>query len=225
MRPWLLASAAAAAGLLLAAAYLRRSLTAAPRSLDAIVFSGPSGVGKGTIIKKLMEKYPGRFAFSVSHTTRAPRAGEVDGVNYHFTTLDAMKAMVAEGGFLECCTVHGNMYGTSKKALEDVKRSGKMAIIEIDVQGVEKLRREHPNLNVYCIFIKAPSMAELENRIVGRGQETGDKVKTRLETAKKEMEFIESPQGRITYDNIFVNVDLDGSVAHIEAICKRFGAL
>jgi guanylate kinase len=220
MRQWITLSAGlAVAGVL--GYYLYRSRSRREASIDAIVFSGPSGVGKGTIIKKLQELYPGRFAFSVSHTTRLPRAGEVDGVNYHFTDLESMKAMVQRGEFLECCNVHGNMYGTSKKALLDVQASGKMPIIEIDVQGVQKLRTEHPTLNVFCIFIQAPSMQELERRIVGRGQEAADKIKTRLETAQKEMTFIQSKAGKELYDVITTNDDLDATVGHIQQLLKK----
>eukprot|EP00672_Neobodo_designis_P026883 CAMPEP_0174853644 /NCGR_PEP_ID=MMETSP1114-20130205/29303_1 /TAXON_ID=312471 /ORGANISM="Neobodo designis, Strain CCAP 1951/1" /LENGTH=238 /DNA_ID=CAMNT_0016088303 /DNA_START=51 /DNA_END=767 /DNA_ORIENTATION=+ len=183
--------------------------------VDAIVMSGPSGVGKGTIINRLMQDRPGEFSFCVSHTSRAPRAGEVDGKNYHFSDKDTMKAMVERNEFLECCEVHGNMYGTSVAALRDVQASGAMPLIEIDVQGAQKLKAaQGDKLRLCFIFIEAPSMDELESRIVGRGQETGDKVKVRLATALKEMEFANG--NRAFFDRVLTNVDLERSLTELQ---------
>jgi guanylate kinase len=183
--------------------------------VDAIVMSGPSGVGKGTIIDRLMKDRPGQFSFCVSHTSRAPRAGEVDGKNYHFSTKEAMKAMVERNEFLECCDVHGNMYGTSVAALRDVQKTGAMPIIEIDVQGAQKLKAaQGDKLRLCFMFIEAPSMEELESRIVGRGQESGDKVQVRLSTARKEMAFVSG--NRHFFDNVLTNVDLERSLAEIQ---------
>ena len=183
--------------------------------VDAIVMSGPSGVGKGTIINRLMADRPGEFSFCVSHTSRAPRAGEVDGKNYHFSDKDTMKAMIAKNEFLECCEVHGNMYGTSVRALRDVQATGSMPIIEIDVQGAQKLKAtQGGNLKLAFVFIEAPSMAELESRIVGRGQETPEKVQVRLQTALKEMEFVNG--NRSFFDLVLTNHELEASLASVQ---------
>lgn len=178
--------------------------------VDAIVMSGPSGVGKGTLINRLMKDRPGVFAFCVSHTSRAPREGEVHGVNYHFAKKEDMMEMSQSGEFLECCEVHGNMYGTSLAALRAVQKSGRTPIIEIDVQGAQKLRAGQSGLRLCFIFIEAPSMQELEERIVGRGQEVGEKVKTRLATAVKEMDFVHN--NRAFFDKILTNIDLEESL-------------
>ena len=96
---------------------------------------GPSGAGKSTIIKMLMTDFPDDFGFSVSHTTRKPRAGEVDGVHYHFSTHDDINAAVARGEFLECAQVHTNLYGTSRAAVEAVQSAGRICVLDIDLQG------------------------------------------------------------------------------------------
>jgi hypothetical protein len=110
---------------------LSQSRPAAP---TPVVIAGPSGVGKGTLIGKLLQAFPGAFGFSVSHTTRAPRPGEVDGKDYHFTTLPLMEAAIARGEFLEHAKVHGNYYGTSFAAVKDVAGAGKICLLDIDIQ-------------------------------------------------------------------------------------------
>lgn len=182
--------------------------------VDGIVMCGPSGVGKGTIIARLMKERPDDFSFCVSHTSRQPRQGEVNGINYHFAPKEEMMEMSQSNEFLECCEVHGNMYGTSVKALRDVQASGKMPIIEIDVQGAQKLKNGKHGLKLAYLFIEAPSMVELEARIVGRGQESPDKVKVRLNTALKEMEFVNA--NRSFFDSVITNVDLDRSILEIQ---------
>ena len=193
--------------------------------IDGIVFSGPSGVGKGTVIKQIMSEAPGVYDFCVSHTTRAPRAGEKDGVHYHFTTRAAMQAMVARGEFLESCDVHGNMYGTSKAALKAVHDSGKLPIVEIDYKGVQKLQKADgaKDLELYYVFIQAPSLAELESRIVGRGQETPEKVQRRLVTARDEMAFIASKPE--TYDKVVTNDDLGRAVDQVQRLLQVYGGV
>ena len=103
-------------------------------SLIPVVVAGPSGVGKGTIVKRLMDKYPSLFGFSVSHTTRAPRPGEEDGVHYNFVEKSAMEAAIANGEFIEHAAVHTNFYGTSIAAVDKVKSEGKVCILDIDIQ-------------------------------------------------------------------------------------------
>ena len=107
----------------------------APADQRPVVICGPSGVGKGTLLTRLMAEHPDSFGFSVSHTTRQPRAGEVDGVHYHFVKKEDMEAAITRGEFIEYARVHSNMYGTSVKAVEDVRAAGKTCLLDIDVQA------------------------------------------------------------------------------------------
>jgi guanylate kinase len=112
--------------------------------LKPVVICGPSGVGKGTLIEMLMKRFPdGQLGFSVSHTTRPPREGEQDGVHYNFTTVEQIKKDIEEGKFIEYAEVHGKYYGTSIAAVESVQASGKICILDIDVQGAEKVKKSH----------------------------------------------------------------------------------
>lgn len=193
----------------------------AKRPLDAVVFSGPSGVGKGTLIKKIRDMHPDKFAFSVSHTTRAMREGEVDGVHYHFTDKAEIEKKIANEEFLEACNVHGNIYGTSKQALKDVSDSGKIAIIEMDVQGAQKLKKQQGNLHFYYIFISADE-TELEKRLTGRGSDNAERIKTRMETARQEGKFIvENPN---FYDKVIHNDDLERTANEILSLLREQGA-
>ncbi|KAF8043998.1 hypothetical protein BT93_A2088 [Corymbia citriodora subsp. variegata] len=151
-----------------------------------IVISGPSGVGKGTLISKLMEEYPSMFGFSVSHTTRAPRNMEKDGVHYHFTEKSVMEKEIKDGKFLEHASVHGNLYGTSIEAVEVVADEGKRCILDIDVQGAKSVRKSP--LEAIFIFIRPPSMEVLEKRLRSRGTETEEQILKRLKNAKAELD-------------------------------------
>ena len=143
---------------------------AAASRLRPIVLCGPSGVGKSTLIARLRAEFPASFGFSVSHTTRAPRAGERDGVDYNFTTRDVMQAGIADGAFLESADVHGNFYGTSFKAVETVAADGRCCILDIDVQGVASCRKAGFDVGAY-IFVGPPEVAELEARLRKRATE------------------------------------------------------
>ncbi|KAJ4969651.1 hypothetical protein NE237_002750 [Protea cynaroides] len=169
-----------------------------------IVISGPSGVGKGTLISKLMKEFPSTFGFSVSHTTRAPREKEEDGVHYHFTERSMMETAIREGKFLEFASVHGNLYGTSIEAVEVVTEAGKRCILDIDVQGARLVRAS--SLEAIFIFICPPSFEELEKRLRARGTETEEQVQKRLRNAKAEIE-----QGKSSdlFDHILINDDLE----------------
>lgn len=182
-------------------------------SPQPVVISGPSGVGKGTLINKLMKEFPATFGFSVSHTTRAPREKELAGVHYHFTQHKVMELEVQEGKFLESANVHGNMYGTSIAAVEAVADAGKRCILDIDVQGARSVRNS--TLNALFIFICPPSFEELERRLRGRGTEKEEDVQKRLRTAKAELE-----QGRNSnlFDHILVNDDLDACYLNLKEI-------
>mmetsp|Transcript_85185 Transcript_85185/g.266507 ORF Transcript_85185/g.266507 Transcript_85185/m.266507 type:complete len:660 (+) Transcript_85185:53-2032(+) len=185
---------------------------AADDKLSPLIICGPSGVGKGTLIDRIRAALPGRFGFSVSHTTRAPRPGEVDGVSYHFTDLETMKRETEETDkFIEFAHVHGNIYGTSKAAVEDVRKQGKICLLDIDVQGVQKVKERNCLPDAKYIFIKAPSMEELEKRLRGRGTESEEAVQKRLNNAKGEIEFCEKNPSY--WDHVLVNRDI-GRATH-----------
>ncbi|KAL0404924.1 UNVERIFIED_CONTAM: Guanylate kinase [Sesamum radiatum] len=169
-----------------------------------IVISGPSGVGKGTLISKLMEEFPSMFGFSVSHTTRAPRTNEQNGIHYHFTERSVMEKDIEDGKFLEYAAVHGNLYGTSIEAVDVVADKGKRCILDIDVQGARSVRAS--SLEAIFIFVCPPSFEELEKRLRARGTESEEQIQKRLRNAKAELEQRNSPG---LFDHILVNDNLD----------------
>jgi guanylate kinase len=186
--------------------------------LRPVVFCGPSGVGKGTLIEMLMRRFPdGQFGFSVSHTTREPREGETNGVQYNFTTKEAIKNEIAEGNFIEYAEVHGKYYGTSVAAVESVRKQGKICILDIDVQGVQKVKES--SLQPLYLFISPPSMESLEKRLRGRGTETEDQMKMRLGNAAKELEY---GQHAGNFDRIFVNADLKTTFEEMASAFKEW---
>lgn len=185
-----------------------------------VVIAGPSGVGKGTLIAKLMEEFKNIFGFSVSHTTRDPRPGEEDGVHYNFTTRDSMEGEIKEGKFIEFADVHGNFYGTSKAAVDKVADAGKICILDIDVQGVRSVKAAEMNPTPIFIFIKPPSMDLLEQRLRGRGTETEEKVQKRLKGAKAELDYADD-NGGANFDNVIVNDDLEKAYEAIKDALKE----
>jgi len=152
-----------------------------------LVVCGPSGVGKGTLIGMLMKEFRNYFAFSISHTSRGPREGEIDGVHYHFTDVACMQKDITDGKFVEHAQVHSNYYGTSFESVQMIAKAGKVCVLDIDTQGAEKVRAT--NLNPYFIFIEPPSMEILEKRLRDRKTETEDKIQLRLGNAAKELEY------------------------------------
>ncbi|XP_076235482.1 guanylate kinase isoform X3 [Calliopsis andreniformis] len=156
-----------------------------------LVLCGPSGSGKSTFIKKLFEEFPDKFGFSVSHTTRNPRPGEEDGKHYYFTTKEKMQKQIEQGEFLETATFTGNLYGTSKQAVEDVQKAGRVCVLDIDIQGMKQIKQS--SLEPLYVFVKPPSMDELEARLRKRNTETEDSLKQRLSIAKTEIEYGEKP--------------------------------
>lgn len=161
------------------------------------VFSGPSGVGKGTLKAKLFEEFAGRIAYSVSATTRGPREGEVDGKDYFFISRQEFERRVKNNEFLEHADFAGNCYGTPRAYVEKLLDSGMNVVLEIDVQGALQVMKSMPEC--VSVFILPPSFEELEHRLRGRGTETEEKVRERLETAKRELPY--APQ----YDYQIVN--------------------
>lgn len=170
-----------------------------------LVICGPSGVGKSTLITRMTAAFPDAFGFSVSHTTRGPRPGETDGVNYHYVTREDFLAAKEKGEFIETAQFSGNMYGTSCKAVSDVQKAGKICILDIEMQGVMQLKA-HPDLHPHFVFIRPPSMAELERRLRDRQTESEEAIQKRLDTAKKELEY-----GNVegNFDVVIVNDDVD----------------
>ena len=161
------------------------------------VFSGPSGVGKGTLKAKLFEEFADRIAYSVSATTRGPREVEVDGKDYFFISRQEFERRVKNNEFLEHAEFAGNCYGTPRAYVEKLLDSGMNVVLEIDVQGALQVMKSMPEC--VSVFILPPSFEELEHRLRGRGTETEEKVRERLETAKRELPY--APQ----YDYQIVN--------------------
>ncbi|MBQ1389213.1 MAG: guanylate kinase [Clostridia bacterium] len=151
------------------------------------VIAGPSGVGKGTVLKKVL-KLDKNLALSISATTRKPREGEVDGVNYYFVTRERFDEIIAEDGFLEYAEYVGNRYGTPLQPVLQKAEEGYDVILEIEVQGCMQVMEKLPNAK--GIFILPPSMKELESRLRGRESETDEVIKKRLETAKVELGYV-----------------------------------
>ena len=171
-----------------------------------IVLSGPSGVGKGTIYSHLLKIMPD-LTVSVSATTRSPRAGEKDGVQYYFIKKRA------NGEFLEWAETVGNFYGTPKAPVIEKLESGKDVLLEIDVKGAHQIKAAYPDC--VTIFVLPPSEEELKKRLVGRGTETEDQVKARLELAKSEL------SESVLFDYRIVNDDLDRAVREVADIINK----
>lgn len=165
-----------------------------------VVFSGPSGSGKGTVLQQVMQQ-DSNVELSVSATTRAPRAGETDGVNYYFLTCEAFENKRAENGFLEWAEFCGNFYGTPRDEIEQRLSEGKDVVLEIEVQGAMKVRAAFPE--AVLIFNLPPSMEELKNRLTGRQTEAPEVVQKRLDTAVWELS--QAPK----YDYVIVNDDVE----------------
>ncbi len=165
-----------------------------------IVISGPSGVGKGTVIKELMKKHP-RIKYSISATTRQIRPDEIDGVNYYFKTRDEFEAMLANDEFLEHASYATNYYGTPEAPVNEWMEDGYDVIVEVEVQGAFQIKHRRPD--AILIFIAAPSFAELERRLTGRGDTPEDMVAIRMETAR--WEYTQA----VNYDYLVVNDRVD----------------
>ena len=185
--------------------------------LRPFVFCGPSGSGKSTLLKRLMTEYPTAFAFSVSHTTRKPRAGEKDGVDYYYVSREEMKEAIEKNEFLEHAEFSGNIYGTSKRAVQEVLKSGRICVLDVDIQGVKSLKKTDLN-PIYC-FIKPPSLELLEKRLRERGTETEESLAKRLETAKRELEYEKAESE--AFDHVLVNDDLELAYTQLKSILKE----
>ena len=191
-------------------AYSHHKMANPPKPL---VICGPSGVGKSTIIKRLTDEFPGLFGFSVSHTTRQPRNGESEGVNYYYVTRENFLSLKDKGEFIESAEFSGNMYGTSKMAIQSVQEKGQICILDIEMQGVMQIKKI-PELDPNYVFVQPPSIEELERRLKERKTETEESLKKRLDTAKRELEY---GANKDNFDIIIVNKDVDVASAELRA--------
>lgn len=172
------------------------------------VITGPSGVGKGTLVAELLRRHPAIW-LSVSATTRPPRSGEEEGSSYFFLSRERFEQLVQEGGFLEWAEFAGNLYGTPRRPVEERLAAGRSVLLEIELEGARRVRQTFPT--GYQLFIKPPSLEELERRIRGRGTDSEEAIRRRLQRARVEL----AAEGE--FDAVLVNGDLEAAVAELEA--------
>ena len=177
-----------------------------------IVISGPSGVGKDTLIKRLLE-LDRNLRYSVSCTTRQPRPGEVDGVDYTFVSRERFQQLIDEGAFLEYTTYNGNLYGTLAERVERARADGHDIVLKIEVQGAEQVRKRAPD--AILVFVAPPSVDELVRRQMKRNTETTQDMTARREIATREMKYSSR------YDHVVVNDELEHAVAQMLLIIQK----
>ncbi|KAF5653155.1 guanylate kinase [Fusarium sp. NRRL 25303] len=187
--------------------------------LDArpIIISGPSGVGKGTLIKRLKDNHPTIFGSVVSHTTRQPRPDEVEGVSYFFRSAPEIWTMIMRKQFVEHTYYSGNFYGTSKKAMDELMKKGVAPILNVEMEGVKKMKAS--DLVARYVFLSPPSLETLEARLWERGTEDEASISQRLAQAKLELEFAETE----VHDIIIVSGDLDEAYRQLEDFVFQHG--
>jgi guanylate kinase len=174
-----------------------------------IIIAAPSGGGKSTVLRRVFAEVPD-LQFSISHTTRAPRAGEQNGREYFFVGENAFRALIAEGAFLEWAEVHGRLYGTARAELERARQGGKDLVLDIDVQGAAQILKAHPES--LSIFLRPPSLEVLKERLRGRGSESDESLATRLANAEGELNRASE------FRHVVVNDRLDDAVDAVKRI-------
>lgn len=180
-----------------------------------IILSGPSGVGKGTVRKAIMAKHKVRLTYSISMTTRAPRAKEVNGRDYYFVSKEEFQRNIDEGNFLEWAEFVGNRYGTPKDKVDQLRNEGKNVFLEIEINGATQVLSKVKDDRVISFFLKPPSIEQLENRIRKRKSETEEVIRERLEKGEKEMSMTEA------YDYVILNDEIDRAAEEIISIIKE----
>ena len=173
------------------------------------VITGPSGVGKGTLVQRLLERNP-KIWLSVSATTRSPREGERDGLSYFFQSRERFNALVADGGLLEWAEFAGNCYGTPRAPVEEQLSTGRPVLLEIELEGARQVRLSFPD--AVQIFLAPPSFEELERRIRGRGTDPEEAILRRLDRAQEEL------KAKAEFDAVVVNDDLDQALLRLEQL-------
>lgn len=176
-----------------------------------LIISGPAGTGKGTVCKSLLERN-NDIIYSISATTRKPRTGEENGINYFFIEDEEFKEKISKDEFLEYAYVHTNYYGTPKEFVMDEVKKGEIVLLEIDVQGALQIKKNYSE--AVFVFLLPPTMEELKNRIVKRGTETTEDINRRFENAFKELDFVGE------YDYFVVNEKIEDAVSDIESIIR-----
>ena len=174
------------------------------------IISGPSGTGKGTVIRELLSNHPEDVFLSVSATTRNPREGEIEGIHYYFKSKSDFETMISEDGFLEWACFCENYYGTPKEIVNSKLKSGIDVILEIEIQGAMKLKDS--GIDAKFIFILPPSFEELKRRLTDRQTESAEVIKKRLDTAKSELPYAEK------YDYVVVNDSVENAIHNIDSI-------
>ncbi len=183
------------------------------RTGNLFIVSGPSGAGKGTLVRALLDRVPD-ICLSISATTRPPRPGEVEGVHYFFLSPEEFSRLIDEDGLLEWAEVHGNRYGTPKEVVEARLSEGRHVVLEIDPQGAQQVKRVMPE--AVLIFVQAPSLGELKRRLTSRGSETSEQIEGRMRTAMREMELAG------TYDFVVTNDDVTRATDELARIIDSY---
>jgi guanylate kinase len=191
-----------------------------PSGAGLIVISGPSGAGKGTLIQNLLNNHPDKFATTVSHTTRSPRVGEVDGVAYFFVSPSTFGSLISQDAFVEHTSFGGHHYGTSYQTIADQRAKRRMVVLDIEMQGVMQMKqmKADPDFDPRYVFIKTPSFEVLETRLRKRGTETEESIQRRLAQAKVELEYAETPG---VHDKIIVNDNKQKAYRELEEFIFR----
>ncbi len=175
------------------------------------VLTGPSGVGKGTIVRKILDSYSDVW-LSISATTRHPRSGEIEGEHYYFLEKEIFQEIIDKEGFLEWASFSNNFYGTPKKKVIEKMETGINVLLEIELEGARQIRKSFPD--AFQIFLAPPNLFELEKRIRGRGTETEESIRDRLATAKKEL------CAKKEFDAVVINEDIEKAFKEIEGLMR-----